>query len=502
MSAPPALLVAAVAVTALCLVPLVYIAVSTATTGWVTVQRLVFRPRVGELLVNTGLLVVLSCVLTGVVGTLAALLVERWRVAGSRWWGPLLVAPLAVPAFVVAYGWVSLFPWVDGLFGATLIMTLAYFPFVYLPVTAALRGLDPAWEEQARTLGLSRAAVLRRVVLPQLRPAIAGGVLLVGLHCLAEFGAFGMLRFATFTTAIYDQYTSSFASSAATMLAAVLVLACLALLGGEVLLSGRARRARVGAGAARLSTPESLGLRQIPAQLFLAVLLVGALGVPLSSVAYWLGRGSDEWPAALAAAATTLGLAAVAAVITVLLGIPVAYLAVRYRSVGTVLMERLTYVSGALPSIVVALALVTVTVRFARPFYQSVLTLVAAYVLLFLPRAMVGLRGSLLQVPAEWEDAARSLGVRRLMVLPRLVLPLAAPGLMVAAALVFIAVSTELTATLLLSPTGTVTLATRFWAHAGEIDYIAAAPYAVMMIAMSAPVTFLLRQQSRRVAGR
>ena len=119
-----------------------------------------FRPRVGELLVNTGLLVVLSCTATAVIGTAAAFLVERVRVAGSRFWGPLLVAPLAIPAFVTSYGWVSMFPGIDGLFGATLIMTLAYFPFVFLPVAAALRGLDPAWEEQARTLGLRPGAVL------------------------------------------------------------------------------------------------------------------------------------------------------------------------------------------------------------------------------------------------------------------------------------------------------------------------------------------------------
>ena len=154
----------------------------------------------------------LSCTATAVVGTAAAFLVERVRVIGSRFWAPLLVAPLAIPAFVTSYGWVSLFPAIDGLFGASLIMTLAYFPFVFLPVAAALRGLDPAWEEQARTLGLRPAAVFVRVVLPQLRPAILGGTLLVGLHCLSEFGAFSMLRFATFTTAIYDQYSSSFAS--------------------------------------------------------------------------------------------------------------------------------------------------------------------------------------------------------------------------------------------------------------------------------------------------
>ncbi len=504
MMPPPVMLTLALAVTALCLIPLGFIVFSTVTAGWDTIRRLIFRPRVGELLVNTGLLVVLSCTATAVVGTAAAFLVERVRVVGSRFWAPLLVAPLAIPAFVTSYGWVSLFPAVDGLFGASLIMTLAYFPFVFLPVAAALRGLDPAWEEQARTLGLRPAAVFVRVVLPQLRPAILGGTLLVGLHCLSEFGAFSMLRFATFTTAIYDQYSSSFASQAANMLAAVLVLLCLILVVAEqrVAGSGRGRIPGSGSGAARQAERPRWGVLQVPAIAFLTVLVGAALAVPLSSVAYWLSRGSDSWAQALETSLTTIWLAGIGAVATVLLGFPVAYLAVRYRSWPTVLMERLTYLAGALPSIVVALALITVTIRFARPIYQSAITLIAAYVLLFLPRAMVTLRTALLQAPPELEDAARALGVGRAATLRRVVLPLAAPGIFSAAALVFIAVATELTATLLLSPIGTTTLATRFWSLAGSIDYVQAAPYAAMMIIISAPVTYLLLQQSRRVRGR
>jgi iron(III) transport system permease protein len=115
---------------------------------------------------------------------------------------------------------------------------------------------------------------------------------------------------------------------------------------------------------------------------------------------------------------------------------------------------------------------------------------------------MVTLRTALLQAPPELEDAARALGVRPAETMRRVVLPLAAPGIFSAAALVFIAGATELTATLLLSPTGTQTLATRFWSLAAGIDYIAAAPYAAMMIIISAPVTYLLLQQSRRVRGR
>jgi len=189
-------------------------------------------------------------------------------------------------------------------------------------------------------------------------------------------------------------------------------------------------------------------------------------------------------------------------VVTVLVGFPVAYLAVRYRRMWTVGIERLSYVAGALPSIVVALALITVTIRFARPVYQTVITLIAAYVLLFLPRAMVTLRSALLQTQPELEDAARALGLRPTAALRRVVLPLAAPGIFSAAALVFIAGVTELTATLLLAPIGTTTLATRFWSLSGSIDYVQAAPYAAMMILLSTPVTYLLLRQSRRVRGR
>src|SRR3712207_8968901 len=97
-------------------------------------------------------------------------------------------------------------------------------------------------------MGKGRWTTFWRVVLPQLRPAATGGALLVGLHLLAEFGALQMLRFPTFTTAIYDQFTSTFNGAAAYMLAAILVVLCLVLLIADLQLRGSARLARVGSG--------------------------------------------------------------------------------------------------------------------------------------------------------------------------------------------------------------------------------------------------------------
>ena len=141
---------------------------------------------------------------------------------------------------------------------------------MYLPVAATLRRLDPAVEESARALGSDSAGVFFRVVLPQLRLAILGGGLLIGVHLLAEFGAFAMVRFDTFTVAIFQQFQVTFDGAAGSMLAGVLVLLCLVLLVAEAVARGSARFARIGAGAPRAATPVRLGRNTIPAQAGLA----------------------------------------------------------------------------------------------------------------------------------------------------------------------------------------------------------------------------------------
>jgi iron(III) transport system permease protein len=154
-----------------------------------------------------------------------------------------------------------------------------------------------------------------------------------------------------------------------------------------------------------------------------------------------------------------------------------------------------------MPGIVVALAFVTVTINFAYPLYQETPVVIAAYALLFLPRALVNLRAGFAQAPRELEEAAQALGKRPLGAFVRVTLRLSAPAAAAGAALVFLAVSTELTATLVLAPSGVTTLATRFWALSSEIDYAGAAPYALLLILLSLPMTYLLYRQSQKAVG-
>jgi iron(III) transport system permease protein len=504
-SRPGPLVTATVAVlVAATLIPLGYVGWAALSIGPTKAYDLVVRPRVGELLFNTVALVAITVPLCVVIGVGVAWLVERTDLPGRMFWRPLFVAPLAVPAFINSYAWVGVIPSAHGVWAGVLVSTLSYFPFMYLPVAATLRRLDPAIEESARALGSDSTGVFFRVVLPQLRLAILGGGLLIGIHLLAEFGAFAMVRFDTFTVAIFQQFQVTFDGAAGSMLAGVLVLLCLVLLVAEALARGSARFSRVGAGAPRLATPIRLGRSMLAAQAALAAVAVLALGVPVWTIVRWLWIGGGQvWVVDDIATALgqTVGLAALAAVLTTVLAFPVAWVAVRSRGALARIVEGANYVTGSLPGIVTALALVTVTIHLARPLYQSVALIVFAYVLLFMPRALVNVRAGLAQVPPSLEEASRSLGSSPTATFLRVTLRLTAPAAAAAASLVFVAVATELTATLLLAPTGTNTLSMRFWSFASELDFAAAAPYALVLVVLAIPVTIVLFRQSTKVAA-
>ncbi len=495
---PGWLLLAGVAGAALAILPIVFVALEARGVNVHGAVKLLVRPRVGGLLANTLGLLVAATVTCAVVGVGAAWVVERTDVPWRRGWTVLLVLPLAVPEFVSSFGWVSFFPSLQGFWGALLVTTLAYFPFVYLPAAALLRRADPALEETAQSLGLGRWRTFWRVSVPQVRLAALGGALIIALHLLGEYGAFAQLRFQTFATEIYAEYQLGFDGASAALLSLVVVAISIVVLGGELGLRGRARYARVGGGAARRQVRIRLGRTRPLSLAGLALLVALSLGVPLAALGYWTLQGSSSTlpsGSIVGAAASTFGLAAAAAVLTAAIALPIALLAVRYPSALSGLLERCTYVARALPGVVIGLALVSFTVRAARSLYQTPAVLVLAYVILFLPLALATVRAALVQIPPRLEEVAQSLGDRPPRAFVRTTLPLLAPGLGAAASLVFLSTVTELTATLLLRPTETQTLATRFWTYASTLSYGAAAPYAAVMVGVSAIPTYLLVRQ-------
>ena len=186
---------------------------------------------------------------------------------GRRVWAVLAALPIAVPGLRHQLQLGLDHPGGRRASGAPpLIVTLAYYPLVYLPVAAVLRGMDPALEESARSLGIGPWRTFFRVTLPQTRVALLGGMLLVALHLLAEFGAFAMLRFQTFTTAIYDQYSSASTAPRPRCWPRCWSCSACVLLVAELRLRGRGRYARVDSGSARPPAAARLGRAQVGAR--------------------------------------------------------------------------------------------------------------------------------------------------------------------------------------------------------------------------------------------
>jgi iron(III) transport system permease protein len=230
-----------------------------------------------------------------------------------------------------------------------------------------------------------------------------------------------------------------------------------------------------------------------------------SLGVPLLTIGEWLvagGAGIWKWDEIGLALYQTASLALIGGLMTTLVAIPAAWLSVRAPGRLSRLIEGCNYLTSALPGVVIALALVTVTVRVAHPLYQTAATILAAYTIMFLPRALVSLRSGFSQAPVELEWAAGSLGRSPANAFWTVTIRLAAPGAAAGVALSALGIMNELTATQMLAPNGTRTLAMAFWALSGEIDYAGAAPYAVLMILTSLPLTLILYHQSKRMAGR
>ena len=503
---PPLLVALAVLIALAVMTPLIFLVVQAFQTGWSTLQPLLFRSLTAELVRNTISLTVVVTVLCAVVGTLLAWFVERTALPGRRLWAILVVIPLGIPDFVVSFGWKAIFPGFSGFWAAVLVMTLAVYPLVFLPVAANLRNADPAQEEVARSLGLGRLRTFWKVSVGQARLAILGGSVLVALVCLAEFGAFEILGFRTLTTEAYTEFTVGFNTAAGCAFSLILVLLGVILLAGEGAARGKGRGARDGAGASRIVRPRPLGRAAIPALAGVAAVVALALGVPVGAIVYLIIEGGSStvpsvsiWSATL----TTFGLAAAAGLVATVGALPIALLSVRHPGPLIRSLERTSMLILAVPAVVIGLTAAFVTTHYLDGrWYQTTPLLIVVYAVMFFPMAVVSVRAAVARAPIGLEEVGQSLGVTKRSVFWRVTLPLIGPGLAAAFCLVFLETATELTATLILIPTGMETLATGFWAQQTNLSYGAAAPYAGMMLLIAAIPSYVLGRWFDRLPAR
>jgi iron(III) transport system permease protein len=466
------------------LLPLGLLGLDARAAGWSEIHRVLFRERSLFLLEHTVTISVLVVLFAAVLGVAAAWCTERARLPGRRVWTVLLVLPVAIPDFVVGYAWHSIDPTINGLLGATLVMTLGTYPLVYLPVAAALRRTDPAMEDTAHSLGAGPLSTFFRVTLPLVRTAVLGGCVLVVLTVISEYGVFEILRYQTFTTEIFTEF--QFDSQAAGALSVPLVCLGLLVLAVDGIIP---RRAAPGAATRRVVTPQALRGRTGPIVAGLGAIVVLGVGVPIGTLFYWIAQSQHTTLPASATLASatgaTLTYSALGALIAVVLALPVAMMSFRRSSTPRIVLERSTYVTQALPGVVIALSLVFFATHYAYALYETSVLLVVAYAILHFPLALVCVKTSVAQAPVRLADVGRSLGKGQIVVFLRVTFPLLLPGLLAGFCLVFLTAVTELTATLVLAPIGVQTLATQFWAYQSEVAYGAAAPYALVIVALA-----------------
>jgi len=509
--APLPLWLLAAAVTLPALVPIAYLVWAVVRpggfdAGGIPASRLV------ELFGSTARLVVAVTLTTSVLGTATAWLTTRTDLRGARLWSTLLTLPLVVPSYVGALAFLGLsgnqgllsrllaavglgpLPVFSGFWAAWAALSLWNFNYVHLLAVPALRRMDPALEEAARGLGASRWRTFLTVVLPQLRPALLSGMLLVGLYVLSDFGAVSLLRYETFTRAIYTQFRGRLDVTPALFLSGVLVLVALVVVWAEQRARGKA--ALYSHRPARKLAPARLrGWRRVAAYVFLGTAVASALVLPLVTLGWWAIRGltlgSPVGPV-IGDLVRSASVSAVAAVITVAASVPVAVLTVRHASRATRMLESVAWSTYSLPHLAVGLGFLVVALRFVPAVYQSVFLLVVAYMAMFLPQAMSAAQTGLRQVGPSLEEASRSLGVGPFGTLWRVTLPLLGRSLLAGGGIVFLSTMKELPATLLLRPTGFETLAVHVWSASSELFYTDASVAALVLVAISAVPLYLL----------
>jgi iron(III) transport system permease protein len=431
-------------------------------------------------------------------------------------WSVLLALPLAVPTFVGAYIVLSALgsggllqdllepfgverlPSIYGFWGAWFTICVLSYPYIYLPVRAALLRVDPALEEAARSVGKDARVTFLRVNLPQVRPAIAAGAILVALYVLSEFGAVSMLRYDTLTPLVYIQYTTRFDRSYAAILGLPLIALAIVVVAIDSLTRGSARyHAR---GQQRPPRTLQLGIWRWPAFAYCALITALGIGLPVAVILYWLGRGLSAGQSTsflIEAVVNTAQASAYAAIVAVGAALPVALLSARHGGWGSGVVEKLTYAGQALPGITIALSLVFFAANYAGALYQTLALLVFAYVVRFLPEAVGACRSAIVQVNPNTEEAARSLGAGPARVFLRVTAPQIIPGMSVGALLVMLTAMKELPITLLLSPIGFDTLATQIWSATSEAFFTRAALPSLILVSLSAVAVFLMLRRER-----
>jgi len=481
-------------------------------------------------------------VLTGFVGALSAWLVTFFEFPGRRIFSWALVLPLAVPTYISAYAFVEFFgftgplqtlvrtlfgftsardywfPEIRNLGGAVLVLSLVLYPYVYLSVRALFFLQGRRAIEAGEVLGASHSRILTKILLPLARPALALGIILALMEAINDIGAIEYLGVQTLTFSIFSVWVNQNDIAGSAQIALVLLVLVFGLILGERFARRGQRYSEVGGGSTTgpFKRYDLTGAGKWGAFIGCTLPVALGFGVPFFVLGFYaqryLTRGFDE--KLISAIFTSVGLAGIAALITVLVALLLSY-TVRVKGTKPInALVRFASIGYAMPGTIIALGIFLPLARFDNIvdgymrdwlgistgllITGSGATLVYAYVVRFMVIAEGSIDGGFKKISTSLDMAAYCYGKGRLQTLREILLPLMRPAIATAALLVFIDSLKELSATLMLRPFGIETLAiyVHDLASRGRIEQASVASLIIMLVGVI-PVIVLTRTTLR-----
>ena len=481
-----------------------------------------------QVLQNTAILLLMVTVISGTVGTALAWVTSMYRFPGQRFFSWALMLPLAMPAYVLAFvtvgivdfsgplqtalrdfGITTAIPSVRNVWGAGLVLSLAFYPYVYLLARQAFLSQGRRAIEAGQMLGLSRSKVFFRLALPQALPWIIGGLLLASMETLADFGAVSVFNVDTFTTAIYKAWFGFFSLTTAAQLAALLIGVIFIVVlfeqywqakRGNIITQGSSKRLEA-------SKPAKVAMMLLCTLVFLI-----AFFVPFAQLIYWTAANfQQDFDARYIDFVTnSLMIASMTTAFIAVLAIMIAWIKRQYPDKLTKLMTTLANLGYVVPGTVLAVGifipiawldnqLIAFGVTSTQFLSGSVIVMLLALSTRFMTVSFQPVDRQLQRLTVNQEAAAKLLSDSPFQRWRQVMLPVLSPGVLTGVLMGFVEVMKEMPITLMTRRQGWDTLAVRVFEMTSEGMWARAAlPSLLIVLVGLIPVWILLRQSDKQ----
>ncbi|MEK7779732.1 MAG: iron ABC transporter permease [Pseudomonadota bacterium] len=471
---------------------------------------------------------------TAILGTSLAWITAVYDFPGRGFFSWALLLPMAMPAYVTAFVALGLFdftgpiqttlrnafdsdlswfPEIRGRMGVIAVMSLAFYPYVYLLARNAFLTQGKRSLEVAQSLGLNRTQGFLRVALPMARPWIAGGLMLVLMETLADFGTVAVFNYNTFTTAIYKAWFNMFSLQAASQLASLLIIVVFIVIVIEQRLRLRMRYAETKV-SGRAQRIQLTGWQNVLAIGFIICILILAFALPVAQLALWsIEAFSQDFDGAryLGFLSHSILLSSLAAVLTCSVVTLMIYSVRRHPDSATRNAVRIATIGYALPGTVLAIGVYVpltwldgqLSAGLAQwfqieigPIIQgTIILMLIAYLIRFMAVSHYAIDSAMHRITTSIDEAAMSLGLNGWSIIGKVHIPILKSGLFTAMTLVFVDVMKEMPITLMTRPFGWDTLAVRIYQMTSEGQWEQAAiPALTLVLAGLIPIFLFMRQ--------